>query len=46
MANGVLLLASGEKTLTAVVGGYNAGYLYAIPVTGKTVSGKAIYVKQ
>lgn len=44
-ANGVLLVASGEKTSTAV-GGYNAGYFYAIPVTAKAVSGKAIHVKQ
>ncbi len=44
-ANGVLLVASGEKTSTAV-GGYNAGYFYAIPVTAKTASGKAIHVKQ
>ena len=43
-ANGVLLVVSGEKT-SAAVGGYNAGYVYAIPVTAKTVSGKAIYVK-
>lgn len=43
-ANGVLLGVSGEKT-SAAVGGYNAGYVYAIPVTAKTVSGKAIYVK-
>jgi hypothetical protein len=44
-ANGVLLMLSGETTSTAV-GGYNAGYFYAIPVTAKTVSGKAIYIKQ
>jgi hypothetical protein len=42
-ANGVLLETTGEKTSTAV-GGYRTGYFYAIPVTAKTVSGKAIYV--
>lgn len=42
-ANGVLLGATGENTST-VVGGYGTGYMYAIPVTAKTVSGKAIYV--
>ena len=42
-ANGVLLETTGEKTSTAV-GGYGTGYFYAIPVTAKTVSGKAIYV--
>lgn len=39
-ANGVLLVSSGETT-TGVVSGNN----YAIPVTGKTVQGKAIFVK-
>lgn len=43
-ANGVLLGSSGEKTTTAV-GGYGTGYFYAIPVTAKTVQGKAIFVK-
>ncbi len=43
-ANGVLLGMSSEKTSTTI-GGYNAGYAYAIPVTAKIVSGKAIYVK-
>jgi hypothetical protein len=43
-ANGVLLVASGEKTTTAV-GGYGTGYFYAIPVTAKTIQGKAIFVK-
>lgn len=38
-ANGVLLVATGETT-TGVVSGKN----YAIPVTGKTVQGKAIFV--
>ncbi|WP_319587946.1 hypothetical protein [uncultured Desulfobulbus sp.] len=44
-ANGVLLGATGESTST-VVGGYGTGYMYAIPVTAKTVSGKAIYVSE
>ena len=44
-ANGVLLTTTGEKTSTAV-GGYGTGYFYAIPVTAKTVSGQAIYVKE
>jgi uncharacterized protein YbjQ (UPF0145 family) len=38
-ANGVLIVATGETT-TGVVSGQN----YAIPVTGKTVHGKAIFV--
>ena len=44
-ANGVLLGATGETT-TTVVGGYGSGYIYSIPVTAKTVSGKAIHVKK
>jgi hypothetical protein len=44
-ANGVLLEATGETTST-VVGGYGTGYIYAIPVTAKTVKGKAIYVSE
>lgn len=44
-ANGVLLETTGERTSTAV-GGYGTGYFYAIPVTAKTVSGKAIYVAE
>jgi len=44
-ANGVLLGATGESTST-VVGGYGTGYMYAIPVTAKTVTGKAIYVSE
>lgn len=44
-ANGVLLGATGETT-TTVVGGYGSGYIYSIPVTAKTVTGKAIYVKK
>lgn len=43
-ANGVLITATGESTST-VVGGYGTGYIYAIPVTAKTVTGKAIFVK-
>ena len=43
-ANGVLLVSSGDKT-TTIVGGYGTGLLYAIPVTAKTVQGKAIFVK-
>jgi len=42
-ANGVLLTATGERTSTAV-GGYGTDYFYAIPVTAKTVTGKAIFV--
>lgn len=44
-ANGVLLEITGERTSTAV-GGYGTGYFYAIPVTAKTVSGKAIFVNE
>jgi len=44
-ANGVLLETTGERTSTAV-GGYGTGYFYAIPVTAKTVSGKAIFVSK
>lgn len=44
-ANGVLLEATGEST-TTVVGGYGTGYIYGIPVTSKTVTGKAIYVSE
>ncbi len=43
-ANGVLIESTGEQTST-VVGGYGTGYLYFIPVTSKSVTGKAIYVK-
>lgn len=42
-ANGVLIVSSGEKTST-IVSGTGAG-AYAIPVTAKTVQGKAIFVK-
>jgi hypothetical protein len=43
-ANGVLLISTGDKT-TTVVGGYGTGFLYAVPVTAKTVQGRAIFVK-
>jgi len=43
-ANGVLLVSSGDKT-TTVIGGYGTGFLYAVPVTAKTVQGRAIFVK-
>jgi hypothetical protein len=42
-ANGVLLGAAGEKT-TTVMGGYGTGFVYAVPVTAKTVQGRAIFV--
>jgi hypothetical protein len=42
-ANGVLLGATGDKTST-VMGGYGTGFMYAVPVTAKTVQGKAIFV--
>ena len=44
-ANGVLIESTGEQTST-VIGGYGTGYLYAIPVTAETVSGKAIFVSE
>ena len=44
-ANGVLLGATGKSTST-VVGGHGTGYIYAIPVMAKTVTGKAIYVSE
>lgn len=43
-ANGVLLVASGETTSTLVVG-QRSGSVYSVPVTAKTVQGKAIFVK-
>jgi uncharacterized protein YbjQ (UPF0145 family) len=43
-ANGVLVVASGETTST-IIGGQGTRYTYAIPVTAKTVQGKAIFVK-
>ena len=44
-ANGVLIESTGSQTYT-VIGGYGTGYLYSIPVTAKSVTGKAIYVNQ
>ena len=44
-ANGVLIDSTGEQTST-VIGGYGTGYVYAIPVTAETVSGKAIFVNE
>lgn len=44
-ANGVLLESTGERTST-IIGGYGTGSLYAIPVTAKAVSGKAIFVSE
>jgi hypothetical protein len=44
-ANGVLLVSSGDKT-TTVIGGYGTGFIYAVPVTAKTVQGRAIFVKE
>jgi len=44
-ANGVLLVSSGEKT-TTVFGTAAPGVVYAIPVTAKTVQGRAIFVTQ
>jgi hypothetical protein len=44
-ANGVLIESTGSQTSTAV-GGYGSGYTYAVPVTAKSVTGKAIYVTQ
>ena len=43
-ANGVLLMASGETTNTVVVS-QRSGMAYGIPVTAKTVQGRAIFVK-
>ena len=44
-ANGVLIGATGEST-SVIVGGHGSGSIYAIPVTAKTVTGKAIYVNE
>lgn len=43
-ANGVLLMTTGE-TSSAAIGSYGNGMMFAIPITAKTVSGKAIYVQ-
>lgn len=42
-ANGVLLVSSGEETATVVSG--SKGNVYSVPVTAKTVQGRAIFVK-
>lgn len=44
-ANGVLIGTTGEST-SVIVGGHGTGSIYAIPVTAKTVTGKAIYVNE
>lgn len=44
-ANGVLLVSSGDRT-TTIVGGQGTDYLYAVPVTAKTLQGRAIFVKE
>ena len=44
-ANGVSIESTGSQNST-VVGGYGTGYIYSIPVTAKSVTGKAIYVRQ
>jgi hypothetical protein len=44
-ANGVVIESTGQNTYP-VYGGYGSGALVAIPVTEKTISGKAIYVKK
>lgn len=44
-ANGVLLDSTGERTST-VIGGVGTNYVYAVPVTAKTVSGRAIFVRE
>lgn len=44
-ANGVLLVTSGETTSTTVVGQGTCN-VYAIPVTAKTVQGRAIFVEE
>lgn len=43
-ANGVLIVATGETTSTMVVG-HGTGNVYSVPVTAKTVQGRAIFVK-
>lgn len=44
-ANGILLEKIGEQKST-YVGGSTTGFIYAVPVTEKSVSGKAIYVRK
>ena len=43
-ANGVLLITTGEIS-SAAIGSYGNGKFFAIPVTAKTISGKAIYIQ-
>lgn len=43
-ANGVLIVATGETT-SSVVLGQGTSYSYSVPVTAKTVQGKAIFIK-
>jgi hypothetical protein len=43
-ANGVLIVATGQTTSSVVVG-QGTGHAYSVPVTAKTVQGKAIFVK-
>ena len=43
-ANGVLIESTGEQHSTRIASG--TGYIYAVPVTAKSVTGKAIYIKQ
>ncbi|HIG43692.1 MAG TPA: hypothetical protein EYQ14_24645 [Gammaproteobacteria bacterium] len=42
-ANGILIETTAEQTYTLLGG--QGDYTYAVPVTAKTVSGKAIFVK-
>jgi hypothetical protein len=44
-ANGVLLVSTGDKTST-VIGGVGTPFVYAVPVTAKTVQGRAILVHE
>ena len=44
-ANGVFIETTGETTST-IIGGQDTGYLYAVPVSEQTLSGKAIYVTE
>ena len=46
-ANGVILETTGNDTYGLTMGGgYGSGYVYTVPVTAKTVSGKAIFVSE
>jgi len=45
-ANGVVLVSSGDKVTTVISRSrYGSGSVYAIPVSAKTVQGRAIFVK-